>query len=105
MYISTPVVIDGTLFGRSHRFRGQYFALDGRTGAVLWLGPPRAAQNTAVDRAGNLLFLLNDDAELMVGGEADQSSMSWDPTRWRIAPLGPSQPYRAPVFSSRMSIR
>ena len=70
MYISNPVVIDGTLFGLSHRARGQYFALDARTGDVHWLGPPRAAQNTAVVKAGALLFLLNDDAELIVGGSS-----------------------------------
>ena len=70
MYISNPVVIDGTLLGLSHRARGQYFALDAGTGDVLWLGPPRAAQNTAVVKAGALLFLLNDDAELIVGGSS-----------------------------------
>ena len=70
MYISNPVVIDGSLFGLSHRSRGQYFALDARTGDVLWLGRPRAAQNTAVVKAGKLLFLLNDDAELVVGGSS-----------------------------------
>ncbi len=66
MYISNPVLIDGTLFGLSHRARGQYFALDASTGSVLWLGPPRAAQNTALVKAGKLLFLLNDDAQLVV---------------------------------------
>ena len=71
MYVSTPVVIDSTLFGLSHRARGQYFALDARTGGVLWLGPPRAAHNTAVVKAGNLLFLLNDDAELIVSASSE----------------------------------
>jgi hypothetical protein len=33
---------------------------------VLWLGTPREATNTAVVKAGELLFLLNDDAELIV---------------------------------------
>jgi outer membrane protein assembly factor BamB len=66
MYISNPVVIADTLFGLSHRARGQYFALDATTGEVLWLGPGRQAENTAVVKAGNLLFLLNDDEELIV---------------------------------------
>ncbi len=64
MYISNPVVIAETLFGLSHRESGQSFALDATTGKVLWLGEPREAKNTAVVKAGDLLFLLNDDAEL-----------------------------------------
>jgi outer membrane protein assembly factor BamB len=38
MYISNPVVIGDTLFGLSIRNSGQYFAIDARTGKVLWLG-------------------------------------------------------------------
>jgi hypothetical protein len=66
MYLSNPVVIGETLFGLSHRSSGQFFALDAGTGKVLWLGVPREAANTAVVKAGQLLFLLNDDAELIV---------------------------------------
>ncbi len=66
MYLSNPVVIGDTLFGLSSRSSGQFFALDARSGAVLWLGPPREAANTAVAKAGELLFFLNDDAELIV---------------------------------------
>jgi len=66
LYVSTAVVIGDTLFGLSHRARGQYFALDAATGDVLWLGQPREADNTALVKAGDLLFLLNDDAELIV---------------------------------------
>ena len=66
MYISNPVVIADTLFGLSHRESGQFFALDAATGKVLWLGQPREAKNTAVVKADDLLFLLNDDAQLIV---------------------------------------
>ncbi|MEZ5284783.1 MAG: PQQ-binding-like beta-propeller repeat protein [Vicinamibacterales bacterium] len=66
LFLSNPVLVDHTLFGLSEKARGQYFALDADTGAVLWLGPPRQAENTAVVKAGRLLFLLNDDGELMV---------------------------------------
>jgi outer membrane protein assembly factor BamB len=66
MYVSNPVVIGDTLFGLSHRSSGQFFALDAPTGKVLWLGEPREAANTAIVKAGDLLFLLNDDAELIV---------------------------------------
>ena len=66
LFLSNPVLVDNTLFGLSEKARGQFFALDADTGRVLWLGPPRQAENTAVVKAGRLLFLLNDDAELIV---------------------------------------
>jgi hypothetical protein len=33
---------------------------------VLWLGPPREAANSAVVKANNVIFFLNDDGELIV---------------------------------------
>lgn len=65
-YLSTPVVVDGVLYGLSTKQRGQFYAIDAKTGQVLWLGTPREADNTALVKAGQLLFLLNDDAELIV---------------------------------------
>ena len=66
LFMSNPVLVGDTLFGLSERSSGQFFALDAKTGKVLWLGQPREATNTAVVKAGELLFLLNDDAELIV---------------------------------------
>src|SRR5574341_207445 len=66
LFMSNPALIRDTLFGLSERSSGQLFALDARTGKTLWLGQPREATNTAVVKAGELLFLLNDDAELIV---------------------------------------
>jgi outer membrane protein assembly factor BamB len=45
---------------------GQFFAIDARDGKVLWLGPPREAANSAVVKANNVIFFLNDDGELIV---------------------------------------
>jgi hypothetical protein len=45
---------------------GQFFALDAKTGVVLWLGPPRAAEKAAFAKAGDLLVILKDDGELIV---------------------------------------
>ena len=66
LYLSNPVVIGDTLFGFSRRASGQFFALDANTGKVLWLGSPREATNSAVVKAGDLLFFLNDDGKLTV---------------------------------------
>ena len=67
-YVSSPALAGGVLYGLSTKQRGQFFAIDAKTGNVLWLGPPREADNTAVVTSGRLLFLLNDDAELIVAG-------------------------------------
>ena len=66
LFLSNPILIGGTLFGLSEKASGQFFALDAASGKVLWLGKARQATNTAVVKAGDLLFLLNDDAELIV---------------------------------------
>jgi outer membrane protein assembly factor BamB len=66
MYISHPVVVGDTLFGFSHRASGQLFALDLRDGKTLWLGEPRFAGNAALAKAGDLLFILKDNAELII---------------------------------------
>ena len=65
-YVTTPVVSNGALFGLSHKNKGQLFALDAATGKTLWVGEPRSAENSAIVKAGNLLFFLNDDARLIV---------------------------------------
>ena len=83
MYISNPVVVDDTVFGSSRRNRSQYFALDAKSGEVLWLGQPREADNTAFVKAGDLIFLLNDDAELIV---AKASRSAFEPiVRYTVA--------------------
>jgi outer membrane protein assembly factor BamB len=66
LYLANPVVVGDAIFGLSTRDRGRFFALDARNGTALWLGEPREATNTAIAKAGDLLFLLNDDGELIV---------------------------------------
>jgi outer membrane protein assembly factor BamB len=65
MYVSNPVLVDGTLFGLSHRNSGQLFALDASTGAVRWLGDPRWAGNAAFVKAGRAILVLEDDGTLV----------------------------------------
>ena len=66
MHMSDAVVIDSVLFGLSHLNSGQYFALDLDTGKVLWKSEPRQADHAAIARAGNTIFSLEDDSELVV---------------------------------------
>jgi outer membrane protein assembly factor BamB len=67
LYMANAVMVGETLFGFSHRNRGQYVVLDARGGKTLWTGPPRQAENAAIVRAGNVVFSLQDDGVLVVG--------------------------------------
>jgi len=66
MFMSNPVLAGDTLFGMSHLSAGQFFALDAGSGATLWRTEGREATNSAVVMADNLLFLLNNDGDLVV---------------------------------------
>jgi glucose dehydrogenase len=94
--LSNPVAVGDAVFGFSHRASGQLFAVDATTGKVLWLGEPREAENAAVARAGDLVFFLNDDAELIV---AKGSRSGFEPLkRYTVADAAT---WAQPVMSGR----
>lgn len=64
--MSNAVIVRDMLVGLSTRNMGQYFALDAKTGKTLWLSDPRQAAQAAIQTAGDLLFSLEDDGELVV---------------------------------------
>ena len=66
MYMNSPVVNGDHLFGLSHKRKGQFFCLDARTGETLWTSEGREGENAAMLSAGETLFLLTNDAELIV---------------------------------------
>lgn len=66
LYMTNGVIARNMFFALSHRNSGQFFALDAKTGRTLWKGPPRQASNAAIVRAGDLVFALEDDGELIV---------------------------------------
>lgn len=66
MRMSNGVVADGMLFSLSTRNAGQYFAVDAASGKTLWMSPGRQAGNASIQRAGNVIFSLEDDGELVV---------------------------------------
>jgi outer membrane protein assembly factor BamB len=63
---SNAVLVGDAVFSMSAMNSGQFFWADAKTGKTLWTSNPRQAGNAAIVRAGNLLFVLKDDAELMV---------------------------------------
>jgi outer membrane protein assembly factor BamB len=66
MYMSSPVEAGGILFGLTHRNRGQYFAVDMKTGRTLWTSQGRQGENAALVVAGTLLLAANTEGELVI---------------------------------------
>ena len=60
-------VLDGeVMYGLTSRNMGQYYAVDAKSGKTLWSSEPRQAAQAALVRAGNILFSLENDSELVV---------------------------------------
>jgi len=78
LYMTNGVIVRDTLFGLSHRNSGQFFSLDAKTGKTLWTTAGREAANAAIVRAGDLLFVLKEDAELIV---VQSSPNGFEPVR------------------------
>lgn len=74
MYMNSPVLSGNLLFGMSHKNKGQFFCLDAATGKVLWTGDPRQGENAAMMIAGNTIFALTNDAELIVTDTASKGA-------------------------------
>ena len=66
MYMSSPVAVNGVLYGLTHRNRGQFFAVDAKTGKTLWLSPPRQAENAALTIAGGVILASTTEGEVVV---------------------------------------
>ncbi|MCG6927290.1 MAG: PQQ-binding-like beta-propeller repeat protein [Acidobacteria bacterium] len=82
-YMSTPVLADGRIFGFSQRKHGQFFALDAASGETVWLSGGRQGDNAAVLAGGGVLFLLTNEATLIV---APQAGEAFAPKRtWPVA--------------------
>jgi len=65
MYMSSPVAVGGVLYGLTHRNRGQFFAVDIKTGKTLWSSAPRQAENAALTAAGQLVITTTTEGELV----------------------------------------
>jgi len=65
MFMSSPVVVDGRLFGLSERNKGQFFCLDISTGKTLWTSEGRMGENAAIVKAPGAILALTTNAELI----------------------------------------
>lgn len=78
MYMSSPVLDNGKLYGLSSKRKGQFFCLDAATGRALWMTEGREGQSASVIAAGSHLLLLTTDGNLIV---ARRDTPSFTPLR------------------------
>jgi outer membrane protein assembly factor BamB len=83
MYMSSPVVVDNTLYALSHRNRGQFVAIDLQTGRSLWTTPGRQGDNASIIATGGLLLLATTEGELIVA-RANRTAFG-ELRRYRVA--------------------
>jgi outer membrane protein assembly factor BamB len=72
MHLSNGVILRDTIFGFSPQEKGRFILMDAKTGSLLWSGTGRVAETAAIAKAGELLFALKDDGELLVGTAAPE---------------------------------
>jgi outer membrane protein assembly factor BamB len=75
---SNGVVSGDRFVSLSTRNSGQYFSVDAKSGKTVWLSEPRQAGNAAIQKAGDLIFSLEDDGELVV---IRNSAAAFEPQR------------------------
>ncbi len=66
MYMSSPVLARGTLFGHSSKRKGQFVAMDPASGKLRWSTEGRNAMSASVVAAGDHLLFLTTESQLVV---------------------------------------
>ena len=95
MSFSNPVIIGDAIFSMSPLNSGQFFWADAKSGKTLWLSEPRQAGNAAISHLGDLLFVLKDNGELMVGKATPGAAF----TPAKTYTVATSATWAAPVIS------
>jgi outer membrane protein assembly factor BamB len=75
MYMSSPVIVDGFIYGLTHRNRGQFFCVDLETGGTRWTTRGREGENAALIAAGGYLVATTTEGELVVA-KADPAAFT-----------------------------
>ncbi len=66
LYMNSPVLAGNAIYAFSQRNKGQLACLDARTGKTLWVAEGRGGENASLAHAGKTLFVLNNDADLIL---------------------------------------
>lgn len=101
MYMSSPVLVQDTLFGHSSKRKGQFVAIDSDTGKLRWSTEGRNASSAAVIAAGTHLVYLTTESQLIVA--ASSTTGYEEARRYTVAP---STTYAHPiVLKDRVVVR
>jgi hypothetical protein len=66
MYMSSPVLAAGLLYGLTNRNKGQFVAIDPKTGKTVWTGEGRQAENAMLVARGAEVLALTTESVLHV---------------------------------------
>lgn len=66
MYMNSPVLSGDSLYGMAEQRSGQFFCMNAATGQIRWVSDGREGENASITLAGDLLFVLTDEAELTI---------------------------------------
>lgn len=66
MYMSSPVFGDGLIYGHSSKRKGQFFAIDAKTGAVRWATEGREGEHASLLLTPQHVVILTNSADLIV---------------------------------------
>ena len=92
LYMSSPVLAGGRVWGLSHKKKGQFFALDPGSGAVQWTSDGHQGETAAFVVAGESVLVLQGDGTLLL---LPARAASFAPSR--RYPVGESATYAHPV--------
>ncbi len=84
MYMSSPVLVDGMLFGHSSKRKGQFVAVNPEDGKIVWSTEGRGGASASVVAAGKHLLFLTSESELIVAS-LDRSAYR-ELRRYTVAP-------------------
>ena len=66
MYMSSPVFGDGLIYGHSSKKKGQFFAMDAKTGAVRWATEGREGEHASLLLTPQHVIFLTNGADLII---------------------------------------
>ena len=66
MYMSSPVFGDGLIYGHSSKRKGQFFAIDAKTGASRWVTEGREGEHASLLLTPQHIVILTNGADLIV---------------------------------------
>jgi glucose dehydrogenase len=93
MYMSAPVVADGTLYAMSNKRKGQFVALDTATGSLKWATEGREGDHASIlTTPAHVLFLTN--AGNLVIARKDATKFAED----RRIDVADAETWAMPVF-------